>query len=67
MNDWVLIQSLVVAVSSGTPVVLAGTGAILTQRGYSDDQVTDILSSNALRFLAAHLPAATTADSAVLP
>ena len=32
MNDWVLIQSLVVAVSSGTPVVLAGTGAILTQR-----------------------------------
>lgn len=32
MNDWILIQSLVVAVSSGTPVVLAGTGAILTQR-----------------------------------
>ncbi len=32
MNDWVLIQSLVVAVSTGTPVVLAGSGAILTQR-----------------------------------
>ena len=32
MNDWILIQSLVVAVSAGTPIVLAGTGAILTQR-----------------------------------
>jgi simple sugar transport system permease protein len=32
MNDSVLIQSTVVAITAGTPIVLAGTGEILTQR-----------------------------------
>ena len=32
-------------------------GEILSARGYPDDQVAAILSDNALRFLAAHLPA----------
>lgn len=32
MNDTVLIQSMVVAITAGTPLVLAGTGEILTQR-----------------------------------
>ena len=32
MNNWILIQSLVVAVSAGTPLVLAGTGEVLTER-----------------------------------
>jgi len=32
VNDTVLIQSLVVAITAGTPVVLAGTGEVLAQR-----------------------------------
>ena len=42
-------------------------GGILTGRGYTGDQVAGILSGNALRFLAAHLPAAAPADPAILP
>ena len=37
-------------------------GGLLSARGYTDDQVAGILSDNALRFLAAHLPAAAAAD-----
>ena len=32
MNDAILIQSIAVAIVAGTPLVLAGTGEILTQR-----------------------------------
>ena len=41
--------------------------AILGDRGYRRDQVQAVLGDNALRFLAAHLPAAASADPAVLP
>ena len=42
-------------------------GGILAERGYRDDQVAGILSENALRFLAAHLPSDAEADPVVLP
>jgi len=32
MNDAILLQSIVVAIVAGTPIVLAGTGELLTQR-----------------------------------
>ena len=41
--------------------------AILAARGYTPEQVSAVLGGNALRFLAAHLPAVAAADPTALP